>query len=237
MSPKQNSIRISLVGVANAAITIALVASTANASTVTYSNVDQSRDPAGPAIVPDFSLPSQLLLPTPAYGAHDDDSSPIDSEVATFRFSFDADVDPGRVATTVGLRQRLGFEINDPDLSLDNFVSAETQATITYKRVNGVAVDPADPSNQQVFTLDVTLQNGDVLPGGLIETLVPLDQSATSFEVTLDNTLTAFSVSGTALITGADLQFITLMKPAVPEPATLGLALLSLGSVGFIRRR
>ena len=228
---------VTLRSMMGAVLVVASLFAGAYGSTVTYSNVDQVRNPAGPASVPDFSLPNQILLPTPAYGAQDDDVSPIDVGESSFNFTFDADVDPGRTATTVGLRQRLGFEINDPDLVLDNFVRAEAEATIAYTRVNGVAVDPTDPANQQVFTLGVTLQNGDVLPGNLIETLVPLDVPATSFEVTLDNTLTAFSVSGTALITSADLQFITLTEQAVPEPSTLAVMLLGVGSLACVRRR
>lgn len=228
--------RFTLAVLVTLATGLLLINSAATAATVTYANVQQERDPVGPPSVPDFSLPNQLLLPTPGYEVQDDAAIAGDPTEASFRFTFEADVAAGEVATTVGLRQRLGFEFDDPE-ELANFVRAETIATIAYTEINGVPVDPADPANQQTFDLAITLQTNDVLPGGLIETLVPLDAPATAFEVTLDNSLSAFSVSGIALITSADLQFITLTEAAVPEPTTLGSLSLGVGGVAMRRRR
>ncbi len=218
-----------------ASVSMLLSTGAANAATVTYSNIQQNRDPAGPASVPDLSLPFQLQLPTPQYEAFDDDVSVVDEGKAEFNFTFDVDIEPGVVATGVALRQHLTIEFGAP-AELSNFVNTETVGMISYTEVNGVAVDPNDPANQQAFVLDRTFFGSDLPGPGNIDLIVPLDAPATAFQIALDNTLTAFSIDDVAIINGSDLRFATMTANMVPEPSALCLLGFGVACTAALRR-
>lgn len=205
-------------------------------ATVTFSNIQQTRDPAGPPGLPDDSLPGLLRMPTPDYSAEDDGVNASDIGEAEFRYTFDVEVESGATATFVALRQSLMFDFGAPG-EASNYVRTETLGLITFTEINGAPVDPGDPANQQPFVLERTFLGSDLPGPDSIDTIVPLIAPATAFSVSLDNTLTAFSVEDTAIIEARDLRF-SVSTAVIPEPGALALhGAAAAMIVGTTRRR
>lgn len=233
MSYLTHNVRLAIVAVTTWILAFLVLASIATAAPVTFSDVQQTRNPVGPISPPNI-LGNELRLSTPAYDAIDDGISVVDEDVVRYRGSFTVEASPGEIIPGFNFLQTIDFDFGAP-FEASNFVRTESVGVIFYTEFNGVPVNPADPANQQVFTLDRLFRGSDLPGTGSVDVNIPLPAGLNAFDVEFDNTLIAFSVEDTARIVARDIR-ISVATAAVPEPGSLGLICLAGASLVGLRR-
>lgn len=232
MSQRSQNTHLSLAVAAVVALAFLASVNLSNAGPITFSDIQQQRNPIGP-ISPPTLLPNEVRLTTLNYQAADDGVSLVDQDVVSYSASLEVEAAPGDVILGINFLQSLDFDFGAPT-EASNFVRTNTQGLISFTEINGAPVDPADPANQRLLVLDETFRGSDLPGTGSVSRNLPLPAGVTAFEIEFDNTLTAFAVEDTAQIVARDFR-ITIATAAVPEPSTC-LMLLA-GTLGAAFRR
>ena len=218
-------------------------------TTVTYHDINESSITDAQALYGAPSISGNTLNMTPeGFGAFSGEPEETDHTDGNLSFTLSAD--------TGGLTELQFSELGDYSLFSTGdkyaYVSIAAFFNIRITKVDGQVVDPQIPGQAEMtYTPSDEILHQSPFPkteNGLWDgyisidleeildnAVIPYDIGVTEVIVSLDNSLTAYSEDGaTAFIQKKDFTGFSIT--AIPEPASMGLLMVTSGLVVFVRR-